>query len=197
MTPYLLFLPAQRRTGSGIRFYGATHAADTGTSIEWGDMDVSPATPKPAHGNLETSSSSRVGGGHNTVVIILPFWQAAFLGQSWPMLTDLPSLIAVTSSSLVPPSGYQRWNKSKYTSIDHMLTSKTWRNLIGLRLSGADKSRGVWIQNWRKQLASFTRHEREKHEADTFKAHGHFFSQSSGDVTAAVTSLSQMLSFAM
>jgi hypothetical protein len=151
----------------------------------------------PPHQNLIMEILRRIQVQRLEVVIILPFWQTAFLGQAWPMLTDSPSLIAVTSSSLVPPTGYQRWNKSKYTSVDHMLTSKTWRNLIGLRLSGADKSRGVWLQNWRKQLDSFTKHEREKHEADTFKAHGHFFSQSSDDVTAAVKLLSQMLSFAM
>ena len=65
----VLLLSAQRRTGSGIRFYGATNAPDTGTSVEWGDMDVSPATPKPTHGDLETCSSSKVGGGHNTPIL--------------------------------------------------------------------------------------------------------------------------------
>jgi hypothetical protein len=33
--------------------------------------------------------------------------------MAWPMLIDTPNLIAVTSKSLLPPTGYQRWDKSK------------------------------------------------------------------------------------
>jgi hypothetical protein len=151
----------------------------------------------PPHPNIITEIMRRVQLQELEVVVIIPLWQTAYIGMAWPMLIDTPNLIAVTRKSLLPPTGYQRWNKSKYESVTHMLTSKTWKSLVGLRLSGASKSRGVWIRNWRKRYELFTNPERAKKQASIFKAHGHCYSPNSEGFTEAAKSLSQMLNCAM
>ena len=151
----------------------------------------------PPHPNIITEIMRRVQLQKLEVVVIIPLWQTAYIGMAWPMLIDTPHLIAVTSKSLLPPTGYQRWSKSKYQSVSHMLTSKTWKSLVALRLSGKDNLRGEWIRNWRKRYERCTRAERARKQAGIFKAHGHCYAPNSKGFAEAAESLSQMLNCAM
>jgi hypothetical protein len=95
------------------------------------------------------------------VIVILPMWKTDQLVTALRMATKMPILLECTESLLEAPEAYvahqempefQVWKQER-----QWWTKKTFKCLIGVRLSGDANKRGAFLSEWQIMLSSCTK----------------------------------------
>jgi hypothetical protein len=103
------------------------------------------------------------------VIVILPMWKTDQLIMALRMATQMPVLLECSESLLEAPAAYvahQEMPEFKDWIADRQWwKKKTFKTLIGVRLSGDAKKRGVFLTEWQKMLSSYTSQDRTENGA--------------------------------
>ena len=145
----------------------------------------------PPHAKILNDLVRRVELQKLEVILVMPMWPAAYLSEAVKLMTDMPILIEVNQSNLLPPSGYKVHNI--VTDLPRLLSSKTWRTMIGARMSGSTKRAEEFRRAWQKTHQMYSSQAKVDKGATTLMSHGRLCAPISKKSLAPARTLSQML----
>ena len=162
-------------------------------------MDLTPYTANkavvwmfpPPHHKILCELVRRVELQQLEVILIMPLWPATYLSEAIKLMVDTPLLIEVNNSNLLPPTGYQVHNIT--TDLPRLLSSKTWRTMIGARMSGNTKRAEEFRKTWRRTHPWSTSQARIDAGAITLMSHGRSCAPITKKSSEPAHTLSQML----
>jgi hypothetical protein len=145
----------------------------------------------PPHQQLLVNILQRIKASAAEAVLILPTWPTAAMGMALRMATDLPVLLECSSHLLFKPQAYHVHIRERAEALQWW-TSKQWKSLTGVRLSGKSANEGALARHFQSSLPSSTKTPVEV-GAGILMAHSECLWQVSAKSTEGATLLSQML----